>query len=132
MEKMQNQVELDQEMITKMEFQCNQIRDENIEYKEQLILQETEIKNIKSKYQDLKNSKKELEANIDSLLKQSDEQLRECQLQLTHEREIVSDLQQSLTKEKSRSLSIEKELTQLQLQWDQIVQENSFLLQEIR
>lgn len=119
-------------MIAKMEIQCNQIRDENMEYKEQLILQDTEMKTIKSKYQDLKNSKKELEANIDSLLKQSDEQLRECQLQLTHEREIVSDLQQSLTKEKSRSLSIEKELTQLQLQWDQIVQENSFLIQEIR
>lgn len=92
MEKMRNQVEMDQDIITKMEMQCNQMRDENMDYKEQLIMQDTEIKTIKSKYQDLKNSKKELEANIDSLLKQSDEQLRECQLQLTHERETVTDL----------------------------------------
>jgi hypothetical protein len=56
-------------MIAKMEMQCNIVRDENIEYKEQLFIQDNEIKAIKSKYQDVKNSKKDLEANIDSLLK---------------------------------------------------------------
>jgi|LauGreDrversion4_2_1035121.scaffolds.fasta_scaffold154222_5 hypothetical protein len=59
-------------------MQCNQIRDENIEYKEQLLLQYNEIKTIKSKYQDVKNSKKEIQSKIDSLLMQSDQQLREC------------------------------------------------------
>jgi len=56
-------------MIAKMEMLCNQVRDENIEYKEQLFMQDNEIKAIKSKYQDVKNSKKDLEANIDSLLR---------------------------------------------------------------
>lgn len=60
---------MDQDMIAKMEMLCNQVRDENIEYKEQLFIQENEIKAIKSKYQDVKNSKKDLEANIDSLLR---------------------------------------------------------------
>ena len=60
---------MDQDMIAKMEMQCNIVRDENIEYKEQLFIQDNEIKAIKSKYQDVKNSKKDLEANIDSLLK---------------------------------------------------------------
>ena len=60
---------MDQDMIAKMEILSNQVRDENIEYKEQLFMQENEIKAIKSKYQDVKNSKKDLEANIDSLLR---------------------------------------------------------------
>jgi hypothetical protein len=66
---MREQVEMDQDMIAKMEILSNQVRDENIEYKEQLFMQENEIKAIKSKYQDVKNSKKDLEANIDSLLR---------------------------------------------------------------
>ncbi len=60
---------MDEDMIAKMEMQCNQIRDENLQYKEQFIMKDTEIKNIKAKYQDLKSSKRELEANIESLLK---------------------------------------------------------------
>lgn len=32
-------------------------------------MKDTEIKTIKAKYQDLKNSKRELESNIESLLK---------------------------------------------------------------
>ena len=79
---MKSQIEIDQEVITNIEMQCNQIRDENIEYKEQLLLQYNEIKTIKSKNQDVKNSKKEIQSKIDSLLMQSDQQLRECQLQL--------------------------------------------------
>jgi len=66
---MREQVEMDQDMIAKMEILSNQVRDENIEYKEQLFMQENEIKAIKSKYKDVKNSKKDLEANIDSLLR---------------------------------------------------------------
>lgn len=60
---------MDEDMIAKMEMQCNQIREENLQYKEQFIMKDTEIKTIKAKYQDLKNSKRELEANIESLLK---------------------------------------------------------------
>ena len=40
---------MDQDMIAKMEMLCNQVRDENIEYKEQLFMQDNEIKAIKSK-----------------------------------------------------------------------------------
>lgn len=35
-------------------------------------MQDNEIKTIQSKYKDAKNTKKDLEAKIDSLLKQSD------------------------------------------------------------
>ena len=69
LEKLRQQVQLDQDVVARMEAECNEVREVNLMQSEQIAKKDSQIKTIRAKYKEIKATKREFESRVESLLK---------------------------------------------------------------